>query len=288
MTSTMLVDVQRMLLCFGVVGERDPERADDRLIVTRDNLQLLLIGSASPTRPSRGGSPSGWPRRNERRIASALSRRSLRSNQPESSPSMTSRSSRYTPSTRMASWSTTAPSNRSLPMAAAAWPWPLPQQAHEASNKRRVGLGFTGLGDALVMLGLRYDGEPARAMARRISELMRDAAYEGLRRPRRRARRPSGSSTRTCTCPAAASRRGCRRGSRTRSARRGCATRICCRSRRPAPFRWPSPTTPATASSPPSPGATRKKRMPDNSFKEYAVEDHAWRLYRTSSAPTRR
>ena len=25
---------------------------------------------------------------------------------------------------------------------------------------------------------------------------------------------------------------------------------------------------------------TRKKRMPDNSFKEYAVEDHAWRLYR--------
>jgi hypothetical protein len=25
---------------------------------------------------------------------------------------------------------------------------------------------------------------------------------------------------------------------------------------------------------------TRKKRMPDGSFKEYAVEDHAWRLYR--------
>jgi ribonucleoside-diphosphate reductase alpha chain len=36
----------------------------------------------------------------------------------------------------------------------------------EARNKRRVGLGFTGLGDALVMLGLRYDTEPARAMAR--------------------------------------------------------------------------------------------------------------------------
>ena len=35
--------------------------------------------------------------------------------------------------------------------------WPLPQQADEASRKRRVGLGFTGLGDALVMLGLRYD-----------------------------------------------------------------------------------------------------------------------------------
>jgi ribonucleoside-diphosphate reductase alpha chain len=43
--------------------------------------------------------------------------------------------------------------------------WPLPQQQEEARSKRRVGLGFTGLGDALVMLGLRYDTEPARAMA---------------------------------------------------------------------------------------------------------------------------
>ena len=30
-------------------------------------------------------------------------------------------------------------------------------------------LGYTGLGDALVMLNLRYDGDDARAMARRIS-----------------------------------------------------------------------------------------------------------------------
>ena len=27
--------------------------------------------------------------------------------------------------------------------------WPLPQQHDEARNKRRIGLGFTGLGDAL-------------------------------------------------------------------------------------------------------------------------------------------
>ncbi|MET0518710.1 MAG: adenosylcobalamin-dependent ribonucleoside-diphosphate reductase, partial [Burkholderiaceae bacterium] len=52
-------------------------------------------------------------------------------------------------------------------------PWPLPAQAREAGNKRRVGLGFTGLGDALVMLNLRYDGEAAREQARRISEVMR-------------------------------------------------------------------------------------------------------------------
>ena len=35
--------------------------------------------------------------------------------------------------------------------------WPLPEQQQEAQSKRRIGLGYTGLGDALVMLGLRYD-----------------------------------------------------------------------------------------------------------------------------------
>ena len=55
--------------------------------------------------------------------------------------------------------------------------WPLPQQEQEAQNKRRIGLGFTGLGDALVMLGLRYDSDEARAMAAQIAETMRDAAY---------------------------------------------------------------------------------------------------------------
>ncbi|NHX28355.1 ribonucleoside-diphosphate reductase, adenosylcobalamin-dependent, partial [Escherichia coli] len=34
--------------------------------------------------------------------------------------------------------------------------FPLPQQAEEAANKRRIGLGVTGLADALLMLGLRY------------------------------------------------------------------------------------------------------------------------------------
>jgi ribonucleoside-diphosphate reductase alpha chain len=34
--------------------------------------------------------------------------------------------------------------------------FPLPQQAEEARTKRRIGLGVTGLADALLMLGLRY------------------------------------------------------------------------------------------------------------------------------------
>lgn len=38
--------------------------------------------------------------------------------------------------------------------------YPLPEQAAQARGARRVGLGITGLADALIMLGLRY-GEPA-------------------------------------------------------------------------------------------------------------------------------
>src|SRR5207237_2595467 len=57
--------------------------------------------------------------------------------------------------------------------------WPLEQQKKEAMAKRRVGLGFTGLGDALIMLRLKYDTDEARRMAATISEAMRDAAFRG-------------------------------------------------------------------------------------------------------------
>jgi ribonucleoside-diphosphate reductase alpha chain len=56
--------------------------------------------------------------------------------------------------------------------------WPLPRQREEALATRRVGLGFTGLGDALVMLGLHYDSDAARELAGRIAAALRDAAYE--------------------------------------------------------------------------------------------------------------
>src|SRR5438093_4624766 len=55
--------------------------------------------------------------------------------------------------------------------------WPLEQQRKEAMAKRRVGLGFTGLGDAMIMLRLKYDSDEARRMAATISEAMRDAAF---------------------------------------------------------------------------------------------------------------
>ena len=34
--------------------------------------------------------------------------------------------------------------------------FPLPQQQEEARQKRRIGLGVTGLADALILCGLRY------------------------------------------------------------------------------------------------------------------------------------
>jgi ribonucleoside-diphosphate reductase alpha chain len=55
--------------------------------------------------------------------------------------------------------------------------FPLPQQAENARGSRRVGLGITGLADALVMLGLDYDSAEARATAADIMRLVCHTAY---------------------------------------------------------------------------------------------------------------
>jgi ribonucleoside-diphosphate reductase alpha chain len=55
--------------------------------------------------------------------------------------------------------------------------WPLEQQRIEAQDKRRIGVGFTGLGDALIMSRLKYNSPEGRALAAKISEFMRDTAY---------------------------------------------------------------------------------------------------------------
>ncbi|WP_141100876.1 ribonucleotide reductase N-terminal alpha domain-containing protein [Roseateles aquatilis] len=159
-------------------------------------------------------------------------------------------------------------------------PWPLPQQAQEAANKRRVGLGFTGLGDALVMLGLRYDGEPARAMARRISEVMRDAAYEASADlALERGAFPLFNADLYLSGGSFASRLPpwLKDKIRAQGLRNSHLLSI-------APTGTISLAFADNASNGIEPAFswsyTRKKRMPDNSFKEYAVEDHAWRLYR--------
>lgn len=55
--------------------------------------------------------------------------------------------------------------------------WPLEQQRAESASKRRIGVGFTGLGNTLTLLQLRYDREEGRQMAAEIARRMRDAAY---------------------------------------------------------------------------------------------------------------
>ena len=158
--------------------------------------------------------------------------------------------------------------------------WPLSQQQEEARSKRRVGLGFTGLGDALVMLNLRYDSAPARATARRIAELMRDAAYEAsVELARERGPFPLFNADMFLSGTTFASRLPpvLRDRIRAHGLRNSHLLSI-------APTGTISLAFADNASNGIEPAFswsyTRKKRMPDGSMKEYAVEDHAWRLYR--------
>jgi len=56
--------------------------------------------------------------------------------------------------------------------------YPLPEQEREARAKRRIGLGITGLADALAMCGLRYGSDAAAARAKAWMARIERAAYE--------------------------------------------------------------------------------------------------------------
>jgi ribonucleoside-diphosphate reductase alpha chain len=55
--------------------------------------------------------------------------------------------------------------------------FPLEEQRREAFAKRRIGLGITGLADALIMTGLRYGSPEAAAQAERWAELISHTAF---------------------------------------------------------------------------------------------------------------
>ena len=164
--------------------------------------------------------------------------------------------------------------------------WPLEQQHQEAMAKRRVGLGFTGLGDALIMLRLRYDTAEARAMAAKISEAMRDYAYRAsVELARERGAFPlfnadlylSGSSF-AARLPdeikALIRRHGIRNSHLLSIAPTGTISLAFADNASNGiepPFSWTY---------------TRKKRMPDGTLKEFPVEDHAWRVYRALGGDT--
>ncbi len=55
--------------------------------------------------------------------------------------------------------------------------YPLPQHQHEAKAKRRIGLGVTGLADALIMCRARYGGREAVRLTERWMSVLRREAY---------------------------------------------------------------------------------------------------------------
>ena len=55
--------------------------------------------------------------------------------------------------------------------------FPLPEQRAEAQAKRRIGLGVTGLADALLMLGLRYGSDAAAEQTEEWMKAIAHAAY---------------------------------------------------------------------------------------------------------------
>jgi ribonucleoside-diphosphate reductase alpha chain len=55
--------------------------------------------------------------------------------------------------------------------------FPLPEQTHEARAKRRIGLGVTGLADALILCGARYGSADAVALTERWMKALQRSAY---------------------------------------------------------------------------------------------------------------
>ncbi|MBT3360806.1 MAG: adenosylcobalamin-dependent ribonucleoside-diphosphate reductase [Rhodospirillales bacterium] len=55
--------------------------------------------------------------------------------------------------------------------------FPLPEQAHEATAKRRIGLGITGLADALIMCGARYGSARAVELTEQWMRAIQRSAY---------------------------------------------------------------------------------------------------------------
>jgi ribonucleoside-diphosphate reductase alpha chain len=55
--------------------------------------------------------------------------------------------------------------------------YPLPEQAHEAKAKRRIGLGVTGLADAFILARVRYGAPASLAFTERWLTIIEEAAY---------------------------------------------------------------------------------------------------------------
>ena len=158
--------------------------------------------------------------------------------------------------------------------------WPLPEQRNEANQKRRIGVGFTGLGDALIMLKLAYNEHAARLMAQEIARCMRDAAYEAsIELAKTKGKFPLFDAEKYLCAPGFASRlpEKIKNDIKVYGIRNSHLLSI-------APTGTVSLAFADNASNGIEPPFSwfykRKKREKDGTVKEYMVEDHAWRLYK--------
>lgn len=163
--------------------------------------------------------------------------------------------------------------------------WPLPEQGAEAAAKRRIGLGFTGLGDALILLGLRYDSAEARAIAADVARAMRDAAYRAsIALAREKGAFPLLDAQKLLASGMARRLPEDIRGDiLAHGLRNSHLISI-------APTGTISLAFADNASNGIEPAFswfyTRKKREADGSMKDYRVEDHAYRLWRARAGDT--
>jgi ribonucleoside-diphosphate reductase alpha chain len=164
--------------------------------------------------------------------------------------------------------------------------WPLDQQRKEAAAKRRIGVGFTGLGNALAMLRSRYDAAEGRELAARIARCMRDAAYAAsVELAREKGAFPLFDADKYLEAGTFASRldeplkalvrqHGIRNSHLLSIAPTGTVSLAFADNASNGiepPFSWTY---------------RRKKRESDGSTTEYDVEDHAWRLFRSLGGDT--
>ncbi|MGD9806728.1 MAG: adenosylcobalamin-dependent ribonucleoside-diphosphate reductase [Hyphomicrobiaceae bacterium] len=161
--------------------------------------------------------------------------------------------------------------------------YPLAAQEKEAKAKRRIGLGMTGLADALVMCGVRYGSAEAQRLAGRWMALIEHHAYAASASlAAEKGAFPLYDSTPFLASPNI--RRldaGVREAVSKHGIRNGCLTSIA-----------PTGTISLLAGNVSS-GIEpifdnhyqRRIREADNRTREETVEDHAYRIYRAQSGP---
>ncbi|HVY86106.1 MAG TPA: adenosylcobalamin-dependent ribonucleoside-diphosphate reductase [Caulobacterales bacterium] len=163
--------------------------------------------------------------------------------------------------------------------------YPLPEQEAEAKAKRRIGLGVTGLADALIFCGARYGAADGVALTRTWLNVIRDAAYRASAEiagekgtfplySRAMLDRPMLASLNP-ELRALIEENGLRNGCLTTIAPTGTISLLA--------GNTSSGIEPVFAFS-----YNRKRRQPDDSYIEEPVEDYAyahWRLLKGEAAP---